>query len=107
MTTHLVINTLTGQINCDHCGAIEEYNSKMPLPLEAATALIKAYAKIHKRCKPSPEGDALKKRREEAWKKYIEDNPYECPDCGSRFKSEEVHKFCQWRKKDDPPTQQV
>lgn len=82
--SHLVINTLTGQVNCDRCGGTEEFNSKMPLPLKAVMMLLECYGEQHSACPETNAGKELKYAREQAWKKFIEENPYECSRCKKR-----------------------
>lgn len=57
-TDHCVIDTSTGEyvFRCLHCGG--EYTPALPIPVRLMSALCKAWAADHRRCRKRPEGGA-------------------------------------------------
>lgn len=48
-TDHVIIDTRDGYWKCEHCG--DKYKMNYPAPMCVVDAAMKAYLKIHRKCK--------------------------------------------------------
>lgn len=54
---HTFLNAVRHACVCTHCA--DQYVINMPVSLGVLTAILKAYSKEHRRCRPTPQGKAL------------------------------------------------
>lgn len=73
--SHIRLDSLDHNLNCYHCGDIYPFNRCLPAPVEIALAITTAFAKIHNKCSPSPQGIALERDFDARWDEYIKINP--------------------------------
>jgi hypothetical protein len=73
-TEHVLLNGLTGTIDCYHCGVSAVLQGRHAIPVEVALKLLRLHLNWHFDCAPSEEGAALKAKREKAREEWVNES---------------------------------